>query len=98
MSCASISAYENIADVLPAAVVHPPSVIASAGPGRAFLAVTRRDRRSVVTRAFARSPLRLLTPANHGHAAWVYTSSYGGGLVDGDRLAVDVEVKPGAAA
>ena len=33
-----------------------------------------------------RVPLRLLTPANHGHAAWVYTSSYGGGLVDGDRV------------
>ena len=52
----------------------------------------------MVTRAFATSPLRLLTPANHGHAAWVYTSSYGGGLVDGDRVAIDVEVGPGAAA
>ena len=52
----------------------------------------------MVTRAFATSPLRLLTPANHGHAAWVYTSNYGGGLVDGDRVAVDVEVGPGAAA
>ena len=56
------------------------------------------DGRSVVTRAFATSPLRLLTPRNHGHAAWVYTSSYGGGLVDGDRIRLDVDVGPGAAA
>ena len=58
----------------------------------------RRASRSVVTCAFATSPLRLLTPANHGHAAWVYTSNYGGGLVDGDRVVIDVEVEPGAAA
>jgi urease accessory protein len=60
--------------------------------------VARRESQSVVTRAFATSPLRLLTPANHGHAAWVYTSNYGGGLVDGDRVVIDVEVESGAAA
>lgn len=52
----------------------------------------------MVTSAFATSPLRLLTPANHGHAAWIYTSSYGGGLVDGDAIRVDVQVTAGAAA
>jgi len=63
------------------------------------LRVTRTDAgRSVVSRAYATSPLRLLTPDNHGHAAWVYTSSYGGGLVDGDRIAIDVEIDAGAAA
>jgi len=54
--------------------------------------------RSVVTRAYASSPLRLLMPGNHGSAAWVYTSNYGGGLVDGDSIALDVDVGPGAAA
>jgi urease accessory protein len=54
--------------------------------------------RSVVTHAFATSPLRILTPANHGRAAWIYTSSYGGGLVDGDRLRIDLDVDEGAAA
>jgi urease accessory protein len=36
--------------------------------------------------------LRLLCPRNAGSAAWTYTSTFGGGLVDGDdvRLAVDV--------
>jgi len=51
-----------------------------------------------VSRAFATSPLRLLTPRNHGRAAWVYTSSYGGGLVDGDHITLDVDVGRGAAA
>lgn len=74
------------------------SVGTSAAPGRGRLEVVRGGSRSVVTRAVATSPLRLLTPANHGHAAWIYTSSYGGGLVDGDRIELDVEVGPGAAA
>ena len=72
---------------------------ASAVPGRGGLAVVRGcGGPSVVTRAYATSPLRLLMPKNHGSAAWVYTSSYGGGLVDGDRIALDVDVGPGAAA
>lgn len=52
----------------------------------------------MVSTALAHSPLRLLTPRNHGHAAWAYTSSFGGGLVDGDHVSLDVEVAPGASA
>jgi urease accessory protein len=52
----------------------------------------------VVSRAYATSPLRLLMPRNAGHAAWVYTSSFGGGLVEGDHLAVDLDVGSGATA
>jgi urease accessory protein len=66
--------------------------------GRGHLRVAPGDRRSVVTRAFATSPLRLLTPRNHGHAAWVFTSTYGGGLVDGDALRLDVDVEASATA
>ena len=65
----------------------------------------RADRRSRRRRPQRRdagptrtSPLRLLMPRNHGRAAWVYTSSFGGGLVDGDRLVLDIEVGAGAAA
>src|SRR5262245_41650827 len=58
----------------------------------------RAGSRSLVTRAFAASPLRLLMPRNHGHAAWVYTSTYGGGLVDRDALHLDLDVGPHAAA
>ena len=52
----------------------------------------------MVSRAYATSPLRLLMPRNHGHAAWIYTSSLGGGLVDRDHIMMDVEVGEGAAA
>jgi urease accessory protein len=68
----------------------------SARPGTGFLDVARVERRSVVRRAYATSPLRLLTPKNHGGAAWVYASSYGGGLVGGDDLRLTVSVGPDA--
>jgi urease accessory protein len=67
-------------------------------PGRGELEVTLGPHRSIVSRALATSPLRLLMPLNHGHAAWVYTSTYGGGLVDGDAISLHVSVGPGAAA
>ena len=73
-----------------------------AAPGRApgvgTLRIVRGHSRSVAAHVYATSPLRLLTPANHGHAAWVFTSSFGGGLVDGDRLRLRVEVEEGASA
>ena len=81
----------------PAATDRATAPPASHGRGQLSV-VCDCEERSVVTRAFATSPLRLLTPRNQGRAAWVYTSSYGGGLVDGDRIRLDVDVGPGAAA
>lgn len=52
----------------------------------------------MVTRAFATSPLRLLTPRNHGRGAWIYTATYGGGLLGGDAIQLDVSVESGAMA
>jgi urease accessory protein len=66
--------------------------------GFARLAFERSGPRTVVRTALAHSPLRLLTPRNHGHAAWAYTSTLGGGLVDGDHVALEVEAGPGATA
>jgi urease accessory protein len=63
-------------------------------PGTGALQVVRSGARSVVSRAFAASPLKLLTPRNHGGASWVYTATYGGGLVGGDALRLAVEVGP----
>ena len=54
--------------------------------------------RTVVRSALPMGPLRLLTPKNHGHAAWAYTSSLGGGFVDGDAVRLDLRVARGAAA
>jgi urease accessory protein len=76
------------------------AVEASARPAtrRGLVAVAAGPRGSTVTRLYAESPLKWLTPANGGHAAWVFAASYGGGLVGGDHLSLEVEVGPGAAA
>lgn len=54
--------------------------------------------RTVVRRALAVAPLRLLTPRNHGTAAWAYTTTLGGGLLGGDEIALGVSVDRGARA
>jgi urease accessory protein len=73
------------------------STAASSVPGSAKLEFRRRaNGKTIVATAFASSPLRLLMPANHGRAAWVFLASLGGGLVDGDRIGIDVEVSEGA--
>ncbi len=51
---------------------------------------------SVVTRNVARTPLKLLTPQNHGHSAWVFSSSYGGGFVGKDDIRLRARVGEGA--
>lgn len=65
---------------------------------RGHLAFRRSGTGTAVDTAFAESPLRFLTPRNHGTAAWAYTSTLGGGLVDGDRLDLEISVGPGARA
>lgn len=77
--------------------VAAPVTAASLRAGEGALAVVHDGVRSVVTRARAASPLRLLMPKNDGSAAWIYTSTFGGGLVGGDCIDLDVDVGPGAA-
>ena len=52
--------------------------------------------RSDVHRVRGAGPLRVLCPRAAGNAAWLVTSSLGGGLVDGDHVAFDVSVDAGA--
>jgi urease accessory protein len=85
----------RVISAVPASTV-PTAARSIAGRGR--IGVVRQGTRSVVSEAFATSPLRLLTPSNHGTAAWVFLSSYGGGLVDGDHTALDIRVETGASA
>jgi urease accessory protein len=80
------------------AAVAPVDAIAKPALRRGVVAVTRGPRGSTVTRAYAESPLKWLTPSTRGEAAWVFAASYGGGLVGGDHLAVEVDVDAGAAA
>jgi urease accessory protein len=56
------------------------------------LSFERVGAQTVLRDAYAESPLRLLTPRNHGEAAWVYTSTLGGGFVDGDRVRLRISV------
>ena len=56
------------------------------------LSFERVGAQTVLRDAYAESPLRLLTPRNHGQAAWVYTSTLGGGFVDGDRVRLRISV------
>jgi urease accessory protein len=82
----------------PKPVTGQPLAPASAQGPPARLVFQFVNDRTVVGRSYATSPLRILTPRNHGHAAWAYTSTLGGGLVDGDRIRLEVGVGGGAAA
>lgn len=66
------------------------------GPGSGVLAFENIRGRTVPTRVFARSPLRFLAPQNHGNYAWTYISSFGGGMVDGDVIDLELRVNAGA--
>jgi urease accessory protein len=70
----------------------------AAGSGSASVVFTKVGARTVTSSLLARSPLRLLTPKNHGPGAWLFTSSYGGGLVDGDELRLRIRLERGATA
>jgi urease accessory protein len=68
----------------------------SAGAGILHFAQVRGA--TVLTRAVAASPLRVLNPRSAGPSAWVYLATYGGGLVGGDSVDITIDVGAGAAA
>lgn len=61
-------------------------------PGQGRVAAARVGPRTVAETLAARSPLRLLAPRNHGPGAWIFAATLGGGLVDGDHIALDAAV------
>ena len=65
-------------------------------PGAGVLETARAGDQTIVLRARATAPLRLLCPRRGASAAWVYASSYGGGLVGGDHTRLRVDVQPGS--
>ena len=65
-------------------------------PGCASLEVEFVSGRSTVTAAYSSSPLKLLTPRSRGQSVWACTSSFGGGLVAGDKTRLDLRVGAGA--
>jgi urease accessory protein len=82
-----------------APAVAPTPAPASAGRhGEGRLIVARRGGESRVLSAFARTPLQLVVPRAPGAAVWAFATNHGGGLVDGDDVALSVEVGDGACA
>jgi urease accessory protein len=62
--------------------------------GCGIIRLARVGTRTIVENASATSPLKLLTPRMRGQSAWVFTSTYGGGLVGGDEICLDLHAKP----
>lgn len=56
-----------------------------------------RNGQTRATRLYATSPLKLLAPQS-GDAGMVFASSFGGGLVAGDQIELDVELEAGSTA
>jgi urease accessory protein len=73
-----------------------PAAAARCEIATAIAVVGRGPERSDVLRARGAGPLRLLCPRAAGGAGWIVTSSLGGGLVDGDALALEVMIEAGA--
>ncbi len=67
-------------------------------PGAGHVDFARVGGRTVARASRAVSPLKILLPRGRGAAAWAFTSTLGGGLVDGDRVALAATLGPGAAA
>lgn len=81
--------------------VAPGSAASAQSPpaaGSGILEFTCVRGRTVLTRALAVSPLKVLNPRHAGGSAWAYLATYGGGLVGGDAIDVQMSVGRGAAA
>lgn len=66
--------------------------------GRGTLELEFVAGKTVATRAEARSPLKWLIPRRSTPACWAYSSTFGGGLVGGDRIEMQIGVRRGARA
>ncbi|MDI1445139.1 urease accessory protein UreD [Polyangium sp. 6x1] len=72
-----------------------PATSTAAGAGS--LVVAHVASASTVLGARASAPLKLLVPRSRGPSVWAYASTFGGGLLEGDAITLDVRVGPGAA-
>lgn len=66
--------------------------------GAAYLTFTRSGAETVLTRAYAKSPAKLITTRGRGPTCWVYSATLGGGLVGGDDIQLHADVTAGARA
>src|SRR5687767_11372508 len=66
--------------------------------GTAYLTFTRSGAETVLTRAFATSPAKLIATKGRGPTCWVYSATLGGGFVGGDDIQLHAIVEAGARA
>ena len=71
---------------------------APARSGVAHLTFTRSRVGTVLTRAYATSPAKLIETRNRGSSCWVYAATFGGGIVGGDDVQIRADVTVGARA
>ena len=64
----------------------------------AHLRFGRCHANTVLERSFATSPLKLFTTRGVGTTCWVYAATYGGGIVGGDAIRLQVDAAQGARA
>jgi len=76
--------------------VTPPST--PYAPGSAHLTFTFNGSETVLTRAYAASPARVIRSNGRSATCWVYAATLGGGLVGGDDIQLRAEVSAGARA
>jgi urease accessory protein len=62
---------------------------------RGNIALQRVGKKTTAIGMFASSPLKLLSTRSSSDCAWIFTSTYGGGLVDGDSIRLDVAAGAG---
>ncbi|MFT3771638.1 MAG: urease accessory protein UreD [Minicystis sp.] len=67
-------------------------------PGEGSLTIAHVAGQSAAVGWRARAPLHLLVPRPRGVAAWAYVTTFGGGLVAGDNIALSVDVAEDARA
>jgi urease accessory protein len=67
-------------------------------PGQGMLEVAHVAKASAVVGLSARAPLHLLTPRPRGLSIWAYAATFGGGLVAGDTIDLNIRVGPDARA
>ncbi|KAI3502427.1 hypothetical protein L1887_30496 [Cichorium endivia] len=66
------------------------------------LVVGRVGGKSTVTRCFSKYPLKFIVPTKAGRSVtdsvWIYTLTYGGGIVSGDCISFDLTIEDGCTA
>jgi urease accessory protein len=70
----------------------------TAASGTAHLKFAHSGTETVLVRAFATSPAKLIATKARGTTCWVYAATFGGGLVGGDAIQLTAEVAPQARA